>query len=73
MHVLIVDDDSSVREALLLLLSAADLHAVGFASAAEYIAHPKPEIPACLILDVNMPGRSGLETCREIRGDGAYS
>jgi FixJ family two-component response regulator len=69
--VLIVDDDSSVREALLLLLTAADLHAVGFASAAEYIAHPKPEIPACLILDVELPDINGLDLQQRI-GEGYH-
>jgi FixJ family two-component response regulator len=64
--VLIVDDDSSVREALLLLLTAADLPAVAFASAAEYIVHPKPEVPSCLILDVELPDINGLDLQQRI-------
>jgi FixJ family two-component response regulator len=64
--VLIVDDDVRVREALQLLLTASDLCAVGFESAADYIASPKPEVPACLILDVELPDINGLELQRRI-------
>ena len=64
--VLIVDDDARVREALQLLLTASDLSAVGFESAADYIAYPKPDVPACLILDVELPDINGLELQRRI-------
>jgi FixJ family two-component response regulator len=59
--VFIVDDDRRICEALSELLSSADLHAVTFGSAAEYIAYPKPDVPSCLILDVELPDINGLD------------
>jgi FixJ family two-component response regulator len=59
--VYIVDDDRRIREALSALLSTFDLQVVAFGSAADYLAYPKPDVPACLILDVELPDISGLE------------
>ena len=59
--VFIVDDDHRICEALSTLLSTYDLRAVTFGSAAEYLAYPKPDAPACLILDVQMPGMTGVD------------
>lgn len=59
--VFIVDDDQRVREALSMLLSSFDKHAVTFGSAAEYMAYPKPDVPACLVLDVELPDINGLD------------
>jgi FixJ family two-component response regulator len=59
--VFVVDDDPGICEALSQLLSSFDLHVVTFGSAAEYLAHPKPNMPACLILDLELPGMSGLD------------
>jgi len=59
--VFIVDDDRRVREALTDLLASFDMHAVAFGSAAEYMAYPKPNIPACLVLDVQLPDINGLD------------
>jgi FixJ family two-component response regulator len=59
--VLVVDDDYRVREALQSLLAASDLRSVVFGSAAEYIAYPRPDVPACLILDVGLPDINGLD------------
>ena len=59
--VFIVDDDRRICEALSELLSTFDLHVVTFGSAAEYIAYPKPDVPSCLILDVELPDISGLD------------
>jgi FixJ family two-component response regulator len=59
--ILIVDDDRRIRESLTELLSSFDMHAVAFGSAAEYLAYPQPDIPACLILDVGLPDINGLE------------
>ena len=59
--VFIVDDDRRICEALSELLSTFDLHVVTFGSAAEYIAYPKPDVPACLILDVELPDINGLD------------
>ena len=64
--VFIVDDDERVCEALVGLLAALDIPAVSFGSAADYIRHPKPEIPACLILDVELPDINGLEFQRQL-------
>ena len=59
--VFIVDDDRRICEALSELLSSFDLQVVTFGSAAEYIAYPKPDVPACLILDVELPDINGLD------------
>lgn len=59
--VFIVDDDRRICEALTTLLSSFDMHAVAFGSAAEYMAYPKPDVPACLLLDVELPDINGLD------------
>ena len=64
--VLIVDDDRRIRESLCELLSSLDLRAVAFGTAAEYIAHAKPDVPACLILDVELPDINGLDLQSQI-------
>jgi FixJ family two-component response regulator len=64
--IFIVDDDPRIREAMTELLSSLELHAMAFGSAAEYIAHPKPDLPACLVLDIELPDINGLELQRQI-------
>jgi FixJ family two-component response regulator len=64
--VMIVDDDYRVREALQELLRAAGLCSVAFGSAVEYSAYPKPDAPACLILDVELPDINGLDLQRQL-------
>jgi FixJ family two-component response regulator len=59
--VFIVDDDHRIREALCELLMSLGFRALGFRSAAEYIAFPRPDQPACLVLDVKLPDIDGLE------------
>jgi FixJ family two-component response regulator len=59
--VFIVDDDRRIGAALSALLSSFDMHAVTFGSAAEYMAYPKPNVPACLVLDVQLPDINGLD------------
>lgn len=59
--VAIVDDDASVRSALLGLMRAAGLEARAYASAEEYLRSGGPAETACLVADVRMPGMSGLE------------
>jgi FixJ family two-component response regulator len=59
--VFIVDDDRRIREALTELLSSLDMHAVAFGSATEYMAYPKRDLPACLVLDVELPDINGLD------------
>ena len=57
----VVDDDLSVREALGSLIRAAGLAVRTFASAQEFLACSREETPSCLILDVQLPGLSGLD------------
>ena len=64
--VFVVDDDPRIRESLSELLATFDLHVVAFGSAAEYIAYPKPDVPACLILDLELPDISGLDLQSQI-------
>jgi FixJ family two-component response regulator len=59
--VFIVDDDARLREALDELLASHGMRAVAFGSAGEYIRAGKPDIPACLILDVELPDINGLD------------
>ena len=59
--VFVVDDDVSVRESLELLIRAAGWQPETFASALEFLSRPRPTGPSCLVLDVTLPGLSGLE------------
>jgi FixJ family two-component response regulator len=59
--VFVVDDDSSIREAIKNLLKSVGLHAETFGSAEEFLSQAKPEVPSCLVLDVKLPGVNGLE------------
>jgi FixJ family two-component response regulator len=68
--VLIVDDDPSIREALSNLLESVGLNAVLFASVDDLLAVKRPERPACLVLDVRLPGRSGLDFQRDLSSRG---
>jgi FixJ family two-component response regulator len=64
--VFVVDDDRRIREALSMLLSSFDMRAVTFGSAAEYMAYPRPDVPACLVLDVELPDINGLDLQSQI-------
>ena len=66
--VFVVDDDLSVREALSSLIRSVGLHVQTFASAREFLAFERPHAPACLVLDVRMPGLNGLELQRLLAG-----
>ena len=57
----VVDDDSSMRTALLLLLREVGFEARGYSSTGEFLLQPLPDRPGCLLLDLRMPGPSGLE------------
>jgi len=59
--VFIVDDDLRICESLVALLESFDMNARAFGSAAEYMASPLPDVPACLILDVELPDMNGLD------------
>jgi len=64
--VIIVDDDQSFRNFLSRLVSTIGLKAILYASAEEFLAARPPDGPACLVLDVQMPGLSGLDLQREL-------
>ena len=57
----VIDDDEPLRTALLRLLDAAGFEARGHASAGDFLLYPAPDRPGCLLLDVRMPGPSGLD------------
>jgi FixJ family two-component response regulator len=59
--VFIVDDDARMCEALCELCSSRNVASLAFSSLEEYLAHPRPALPACLVLDVSLPGLSGLD------------
>jgi FixJ family two-component response regulator len=67
--VFVVDDDVSVRESLELLISFAGWQPQTFASAEEFLAHPKALTPSCLVLDVSLPDLNGLELQKLIASD----
>jgi FixJ family two-component response regulator len=64
--VFVVDDDSSMREALVDLITSVGLSVQAFKSAREFLGCRKPDAPACLIVDVRLPGLSGLDLHREL-------
>src|SRR5215468_6685758 len=63
----VVDDDASVRDALSLVLSLEGYHVCGFAEGNSFLAAIRQRQPDCIILDVHMPGRSGLDILKELR------
>ena len=67
--VLVVDDDISVRESLELLIRSEGWQPKLFASAQEFLSHPRAPVPSCLVLDVNLPDLNGLDLQRRIARD----
>ncbi len=59
--VFVIDDDTSLRETLLSLFRSVGLQAEGFASPAEFLRRPRSDLRGCMVLDVRLPGLSGLE------------
>lgn len=70
--VFVIDDDESIREALKSLIRSVGLNVETFASAQEFLQSSRPDVPACLILDVRMPGLSGLDLQRELAEANIY-
>lgn len=68
--VILVDDDDRLREALQELLSSAGIESVGFGSTRDLLAVELPDRPGCLVVDVRMPGVSGLELQRKLAETG---
>ena len=64
--VFIVDDDVSVRESLELLVRNENWKPETFASAQEFLNHPRKSVPSCLVLDLSMPGLNGLELQKQL-------
>ena len=69
--VFVVDDDLSVREGVESLLRSVGLRVETFRTAQEFSRHSRPEAPACVVLDVRLPGLSGLDLQRELMRAGA--
>ena len=68
--VYVIDDDPSIREAITSLIRSVGMSVQAFGSAKEFMASSRPNAPACLVLDVRMPGLSGLELQRELTDAG---
>jgi FixJ family two-component response regulator len=68
--VFVVDDDQSMQRALALLLKSVGLDVCVFSSTAELLRHKFPDVPSCLVLDVRLPGISGLDFQGELTKSG---
>src|SRR5262252_4976752 len=66
--VFVVDDDEDVRLSIANLLRSAGLRAKTFATAREFLGHERGEGPACLVLDLQLPGMGGLDVQRALAG-----
>lgn len=64
--VFVIDDDASVRDALRRLIRSVGLQVELFGSAQEFLQGKRPEVPSCLILDIRLPGMSGLDFQRQL-------
>ena len=69
--VFVIDDDREIRSAMQRLLETAGLHAELFAAAQDFLQRKMPEVPSCLVLDLRLPGMSGLEVQRRLIEAGA--
>jgi FixJ family two-component response regulator len=69
--VLVIDDDPDLRASVGRLLRSLDLDARLFASVSDFLKSDLPDGPACLVLDVRLPGQSGLDFQRELVGANA--
>jgi FixJ family two-component response regulator len=70
--VFIIDDDESVREAVEDLLASIGLRVQAFASTQDFMRSNRPEVPSCMVLDVRLPGPSGLEFQRALSESGVH-
>src|SRR3954463_3438808 len=69
LRILLVDDDPALRTLLRTTFEVADVEVVETANAAEARRAIDERPPSVIVLDVNMPGKTGLELCRELKGD----
>ena len=70
--VFIVDDDERMRAAMQRLLKSVGLHSQSFATPQDFLRHGLPDAPTCLILDVRLPGMSGLEVQHKLNEVGTH-
>jgi FixJ family two-component response regulator len=70
--VCIVDDDISIRDALCTLIRSVGFEVQTFTAAPEFLNAELPDVPTCLVLDVRLPGLSGLDLQRELSRTGVY-
>jgi FixJ family two-component response regulator len=64
--VYVVDDEESVRESIQNLIRSVGLHVEAFASAQDFLRSKRPDVPGCLVLDIRLPGFSGLQLQRKL-------
>ena len=70
--IVLIEDDPAMRESIASLLRSVGLRARSFASVEEFKASGQPERPTCLVVDVRLPGRSGLELQRDLMSAGIH-
>jgi FixJ family two-component response regulator len=68
-EIFVVDDDPAVRDTLSMVLSAGGYEVICFADGAALLAVARTRTPACILLDVHIPGKSGLDILRELHGE----
>jgi FixJ family two-component response regulator len=68
-EIFVVDDDPAVRETLSLVLSAGGYQVICFADGAALLSVARTRTPSCILLDVHIPGKSGLDILKELRGE----
>lgn len=68
--VFVVDDDPPMRESLVMLIEAMGFHVLAFASGGAFLRFYREPLPGCLVLDVRLPGKSGVEMYQELLDDG---
>ena len=68
-EIFVVDDDPAVRETLSMVLSAGGYQVICFADGAALLAVARSRTPSCILLDVHIPGKSGLDILRELHGE----
>ncbi len=68
-EIFVVDDDPAVRETLSLVLSGGGYQVICFADGAALLSVARTRTPACILLDVHIPGKSGLDILKELRGE----
>ena len=70
--VIVVDDDASIRDSLCSLMESVGLGSRAYPDAKAFLAEGQPDCPACLVLDVRLPGQSGLELQQHLNSSGSH-